>query len=281
MARSIVQETLAEVELPGILARLAKRHYSPGAQKSCCYPDHVLVYRVGRTKSGIRTSFQQAAPAENAAMFLIPAQVRAVAIAPEVEETSTTVTLQFRPNWMVETVEASEDWIARKPEQWLRYYNWDIEMALRRIATEMAHPNSCSRLIIETCSRMVAADLFQNRPFDDDNAGSHCNALDEQRVEYIKGMILQHPSASPGLTDLAAYLGIGRAHLTNIFKRQTGMTVFAYIQEVRLIKARAMLRDTKASLKQIAYDLGYCSPSAFSNAFHASTGQTPREYRFS
>ncbi len=46
-----------------------------------------------------------------------------------------------------------------------------------------------------------------------------------------------------------------------------------------MAEARRLLRETDASIIQIALDLGYSSPSHFAQVFRRAVGVSPRHYR--
>ena len=51
-------------------------------------------------------------------------------------------------------------------------------------------------------------------------------------------------------------------------------TVFEFWDTTRL------LRDTERSIADIATSCGFCEHSAFTRAFHAETGTTPKEFHY-
>ena len=57
------------------------------------------------------------------------------------------------------------------------------------------------------------------------------------------------------------------------------MTVYAYIEQVRFEKARALLADTDLLVKDIAYRLGFSCASSLSVAFRKLAGESPQDYR--
>jgi len=62
----------------------------------------------------------------------------------------------------------------------------------------------------------------------------------------------------------------------------TDMTVngfLNFVAEVRVARAKCRLADRDGLIKEIAYECGFRSQSAFAHAFRRATGQTPQEYR--
>lgn len=61
--------------------------------------------------------------------------------------------------------------------------------------------------------------------------------------------------------------------------REVGVTYQSLLDEVRSERAMRQLRDTEASVKEIAFNLGYSGPNNFIRAFSRQTGLTPGDYR--
>jgi AraC family transcriptional regulator len=52
-----------------------------------------------------------------------------------------------------------------------------------------------------------------------------------------------------------------------------------YITLRRVERAKALLRETRRSLSEIALDVGFGNQSHFTQVFHSATGQTPSQFR--
>lgn len=74
-------------------------------------------------------------------------------------------------------------------------------------------------------------------------------------------------------------VGISRAHLYRKIKDITGLPPGEYIRSIRLHQAAELLKGEKKNISQIAYSLGYSSPSVFANTFKKFYGMTAKEYQ--
>lgn len=63
------------------------------------------------------------------------------------------------------------------------------------------------------------------------------------------------------------------------FLAETGLHFRAFVMQARMQRALELLGNPARSIIQIALDVGFTSPSAFSYAFRRATGQTPRAFR--
>ena len=81
------------------------------------------------------------------------------------------------------------------------------------------------------------------------------------------------------LIRLAREAEMSEFHFSRAFKRTTGLTPSQYFIQLRLEKARRLLRETNKSVIEIGLDVGYTSPSHFAQIFRREVGISPSEYR--
>jgi len=79
--------------------------------------------------------------------------------------------------------------------------------------------------------------------------------------------------------DIAEYVHYSSAHLSSLFRQETGMTIGDALLRTRINAATALLRTTTQSVSSIALKTGYGDVQYFSRVFKRSTGMTPLEYR--
>ncbi|MDO7844758.1 substrate-binding domain-containing protein [Hymenobacter sp. M29] len=79
--------------------------------------------------------------------------------------------------------------------------------------------------------------------------------------------------------DVARALGISRMQLYRKVKAVLGTGVTDFIQSLRLTKARDLLLDEQRTVSDVAYELGFSSPSYFSTSFRARYQLSPSEFR--
>ena len=79
--------------------------------------------------------------------------------------------------------------------------------------------------------------------------------------------------------DLAARALLSDRTFLRRFKAATGSTPSAYMQNLRIEKARGLLERTRIPVSEIGWNVGYQDSSAFSRVFRATTGLTAGEYR--
>ena len=68
-------------------------------------------------------------------------------------------------------------------------------------------------------------------------------------------------------------------YLARLFKKETGQSLGAYLQDRRIHEAKKLLVQTNIQVNEIAQRVGYDNFSYFSHTFREKTGVTPNEYR--
>ena len=104
----------------------------------------------------------------------------------------------------------------------------------------------------------------------------------EQRDPRLKTMLLylqEHMAEPVRLEDAAAAAGVSPRECTRCFRRHLDTTPMAYLIQLRIRTAAAMLERTDDPVTEIGLAVGFGSPSYFGKVFRESTGLSPREYR--
>ena len=80
-------------------------------------------------------------------------------------------------------------------------------------------------------------------------------------------------------SDLAKRAGLSVSQLNRLFSRHYGITPLEFDERGKVEAAIRLLEQTGASVKSLAYQLGFSSPGNFSTWFHRKTQQTPTLWR--
>lgn len=81
------------------------------------------------------------------------------------------------------------------------------------------------------------------------------------------------------VAQLAIIAGVHPGHLCREFHRRTGRTIGAYVRELRVARARALLARSEAPLAEIALACGFADQSHFATTFRRIMRVTPGKYR--
>ncbi len=105
----------------------------------------------------------------------------------------------------------------------------------------------------------------------------HLPVPKDPRLAHICNRILSAPARHDTLEQLVRLESMSKRTAERLFLRATGMTFVKWRQQARLLAALTRLAAGK-SIKQVAYESGYTSQSAFTSMFKRTLGVTPRHY---
>jgi AraC-like DNA-binding protein len=103
--------------------------------------------------------------------------------------------------------------------------------------------------------------------------------LKPQTIEGIyaaRDILLANLEEPPTILDLAQRVGMSERTLQRGFRSLFGMTVFAYLTDLRMLQAECWLRSHQ-SVAEVANLVGYSNPGHFAAAFKRKFGITPTE----
>lgn len=102
----------------------------------------------------------------------------------------------------------------------------------------------------------------------------------DPRVEKALFFMEQHILEPFSLDELAGAACLSPHHFHRLFRQEMSETPKAYFDRVRMEQiAHMMVVRKDLTMTDIAFDYGYSSPAAFTRAFKARYGITPRGYR--
>lgn len=86
-------------------------------------------------------------------------------------------------------------------------------------------------------------------------------------------------SGIPTVSFCGEEMNMSGHYLSDMLKKETGMSAQEHIHQFIINKAKNLLLSTNDTVSQIAYDLGFEYPQHFSKIFKLKTGVSPAEYR--
>lgn len=103
----------------------------------------------------------------------------------------------------------------------------------------------------------------------------HTSSYTEQCKDYVYG----HYREKIYLEDIADTLGISSGYLSRLFKKETGISLQDFINDVRVEKAANLLIYSEETLSGIAGYVNFPSQSYFGKIFKQKMQMSPKQYR--
>ncbi len=112
----------------------------------------------------------------------------------------------------------------------------------------------------------------------DEIAMKHYNDIINNAKEYIKQNFAKEDIS---LNLVASNVYISPSHLSTVFSQKTGQTFVKYLTDMRMNKAKELLKCTNKRISEIGYSVGYRDPHYFSYLFKKTQNCMPKQYRYS
>ncbi len=129
---------------------------------------------------------------------------------------------------------------------------------------------------IDQIRQQVQAILLAALAFRDHRVASQYAALIQRACAYIDS---HYADANLSLPEVAGQANLSPSHFCTVFSQETGKTFKEYLTEIRIQRARELLRTTALKSFEIAEMIGYSDPHYFSYVFRKHTDLSPTEFR--
>jgi transcriptional regulator GlxA family with amidase domain len=103
----------------------------------------------------------------------------------------------------------------------------------------------------------------------------HGDEMVQQAQEYIESNLQEKISVE----DLSARYAVSRRNFDRRFIKATGNTPVEYAQRVKIELAKKAFENSRKSINEVMYEVGYADVKAFREVFRKITGMSPLEYR--
>jgi transcriptional regulator GlxA family with amidase domain len=98
-------------------------------------------------------------------------------------------------------------------------------------------------------------------------------------IADLQAWLADHLDEDLGVEALAAHVGMSPRTFARVFRRETGTTPAAFVEELRVEAARRLLETTDLTVAAVARRVGMKHAETLYRAFHRRLGTTPDRYR--
>jgi len=104
---------------------------------------------------------------------------------------------------------------------------------------------------------------------------SHGDEAVKNAQTYIENNLQEKISVE----HLSSKFAVGRRNFDRRFIKATGNTPVEYLQRVKIESAKKAFENSRKTINEVMYDVGYSDVKAFREVFRKITGMTPLEYK--
>ncbi len=105
------------------------------------------------------------------------------------------------------------------------------------------------------------------------------NSMNLELVNRARAFMQENIESNIEIPEVAEHLNISYSSFRHIFKQYTGIAPSQYYLNLKIQRAKDMLKSSTASIKEISYILHFDTPEYFTKLFKKKTGLTPSQFR--
>ncbi|WP_371433364.1 helix-turn-helix domain-containing protein [Novosphingobium sp.] len=155
-------------------------------------------------------------------------------------------------------------------------HNANLRRYLLAIANELVSPGFAAGPLLESLAISATVELARWSQMGTDPMGGMVLPHQAHRIEeYIR----ENLSSALSISDIGRACGMSTRNVARVFKQAKGISIGDFIARCRIDLAKDLLASDELRIKEVSWRCGFRSSSAFSAAFRAATGTTPRDFR--
>lgn len=144
-----------------------------------------------------------------------------------------------------------------------------LKEAYTQLKDEMPSKEEIDLLLLPLCQMLELA-LIKTKNETPDKV-----TFPEQVMRYIKQFHNQNITSD----DICEYFSCSRSYMSTEFNKFYGKSIRQYITELRIEDAKSLLANSRLSVTEISYSVGFADSNYFSNIFKKTVGLSPLAYR--
>lgn len=154
-----------------------------------------------------------------------------------------------------------------------------LDKVIQRLIAEAVQPGLASDALVDGLTVVAMVEFARYLDAARQRRTRYLGGLAPWQMRRIADYVENRDDAPVSVRDLSELCGISDGHLQRAFKMTAGQTLHAYVEEVRLGRAKALLAKADMPLSAIASKLGFANASGFTIAFRRAAGEPPSAYR--
>lgn len=138
------------------------------------------------------------------------------------------------------------------------------------------------RLLLSRIDNLIESRKKLNQTWskgvDDDKIGNISNEIDKSFLKQLRKIIQENLANSDlSVEQIGDEIGLSRVQLYRKVKALTGYSPVEIVRKARLTRARHLLQTTERTVSEVAYAVGFSTPSYFSKCYKDEFGENPKK----
>lgn len=138
------------------------------------------------------------------------------------------------------------------------------------------------RLLLSRIDNLIESRKKLNQTWskgvEDDEIGNISNEIDKSFLKQLRKIIQENLANSDlSVEQIGDEIGLSRVQLYRKVKAFTGYSPVEIVRKARLTRARHLLQTTERTVSEVAYAVGFSTPSYFSKCYKDEFGENPKK----
>ena len=177
--------------------------------------------------------------------------------------------LSVSPEFMKKSLSSTQRVFTPPPDEFKRLCL--LAELLEDASSKYQHINPSYSQMLLSCLLLQMSELFDSEVKNKIGVSS----VIQNVILYLHANFRNNPS----LDEVADFAQLSRNYISNLFKKETGVTLIKYCTALKLGYAKRLLSITDMPITDICFDCGFSSIPNFIRTFNLNTGCSPQKYR--
>ncbi|MBP5971428.1 helix-turn-helix transcriptional regulator [Brasilonema sp. CT11] len=143
---------------------------------------------------------------------------------------------------------------------------------------ELNSTHQRNNLYVEQLKTTLVFQLLKKYCSKKHQISTYTDGLSKPKLRQVFEYINSHIDSEIKLTNLAKMAGISQYYFCQLFKQSVGTTPYQYVLQLRVERAKQLLKSQKMTICDVALACGFANQSHFTKHFRKLTGMTPKVY---
>lgn len=157
----------------------------------------------------------------------------------------------------------------------------DLSMLMSLFLEELRYKQTGQEFILENLSALIAGNLIRQIKHNLSSKPHNARKTNKENIKKVIDYMNENFTAGISCSELSKLVKMDKFSLIRIFKAQTSKTPYEYLLDLKIEKAKKMLKINDYSITEISMMCGFSSHSHFTSTFKKKTGISPTDYRLS
>lgn len=135
------------------------------------------------------------------------------------------------------------------------------------------------QLILESLGNLIVVNLLRQSKSNLPVLLTERNYTEKENIKRAIDYLREQYNQDFSLHDLAQVANLSPYHFSRVFKHEVGKTPYEFLLDVKLERARDLLKNSRKTITEICYSCGFNNLSHFTMVFKKKMGVSPSHYR--